>query len=115
MMTKNAKISSAFISEKSNLKELIDYQPGAVVSRTLINKKTGTVTLFSFDEGESLSEHTAQFDALVYIIEGEAEINISGSKKNILKTGEMIVMPANEPHSLIAVTKYKMMLVMIKS
>ena len=113
MPTKN-KPADKLISEKSNLNGLIDYQPRAVVSRTLINKKTGTVTLFSFDEGESLSEHTAQYDALVYIIEGEAEISISGNKNNV-KSGEIIIMPANEPHSLSAVTKYKMMLVMIKS
>ncbi|MCI0448285.1 MAG: cupin domain-containing protein [Chlorobi bacterium] len=113
-MTEKIKPTDKLILEKSNLNGLIDYQSGAVVSRTIINKKTGTVTLFSFDEGESLSEHTAQHDALVYIIECEAEIIIS-SNKNVLKTGEMIVMPANEPHSLKATTKFKMMLVMIKS
>jgi quercetin dioxygenase-like cupin family protein len=102
------------IGEILNLKGLIDYQSGSVVSRTFINKKTGTVTIFAFDKDGSLSEHTAPYDALVYIIEGDAEITISG-KKNILKEGEMIIMPSNEPHALKAITKYKMMLVMIKS
>jgi quercetin dioxygenase-like cupin family protein len=108
------KTAAGLTAEKANLSELVDYQQGAVVSKTLINKKTGTVTLFSFDEGESLSEHTAQYDALVYIIEGEAEINVSG-EKNVLKSGEIIIMPANEPHSLKALSKFKMMLVMVKS
>jgi len=95
------------------LDPMIDYQPGAVVSRTIIKKDTGTVTLFAFDEGEGLSEHTAPFDALVYIVDGEAEINIAGAAHNV-KTGEMIVMPADKPHSLKAVKKFKMLLVMIK-
>jgi len=93
---------------------LIDYQPGSVVSRVLLKKDKGSVTLFAFDEGEGLSEHTAPFEAMVYIIEGEAEIIIS-SKSHIVKTGEMIIMPANKPHSLKTITKYKMLLVMIKS
>lgn len=97
-----------------SLAELVAYQDGAVVSRTVIQKKTGTVTLFSFDEGQGLSEHTAPFDALVYILDGEAEVTISGKSMN-LKTGEMVIMPANEPHALNAVKKFKMMLVMIKS
>ena len=93
---------------------MIDYQPGSVVSRVLLKKDKGSVTLFAFDEGEGLSEHTAPFEAMVYIIEGEAEIIIS-SKSHIVKTGEMIIMPANKPHSLKTITKYKMLLVMIKS
>ncbi|MFX1242185.1 MAG: cupin domain-containing protein [Promethearchaeota archaeon] len=97
-----------------NLNSLLDYQEGSVVSRALINKDVGTVTLFSFDKGESLSEHTAPFDALVYIFNGEAEIIIS-KEKFILKTGQMIIMPANEPHALKAIEKFKMMLIMIKS
>ncbi len=84
------------------------------MSRTLIDKKAGTVTLFSFDEEQGLSEHTAPFDALVYIIDGAAEIIISG-KPNKLKTGEMIIMPANKLHALKAVKRFKMLLVMIKS
>ena len=87
---------------------------GSVVSRTLINKNIGTVTLFSFDKGEGLSEHTAPFDALVYIFDGEAEISIS-KQAHPVKKGEMIIMPANEPHALQAKEKFKMLLVMIKS
>ena len=98
----------------AKLNDLISYQGDAVVSRTIIDKKTGTVTLFSFDAGQGLSEHTAPFDALVYICDGEAEVTISG-EANRLKEGEMIIMPANEPHALRAIEKFKMMLVMIKS
>jgi quercetin dioxygenase-like cupin family protein len=95
------------------LSELVDYQASTVVSREIIRKQTGTVTLFAFDQEQGLSEHTAPFDALVYIVDGEAEINISG-KKHSLKTGEMIIMPANKPHALKARQKFKMLLVMIK-
>jgi quercetin dioxygenase-like cupin family protein len=102
------------ISEVFNLTEVIDYQEDSVVSRTLIKKKTGTVTLFAFDQGQALSEHTAPFDAMVYIIDGEVEITISG-KAFHLNTSEMIIMPANEPHALKAVKKYKMLLIMLKS
>jgi len=98
----------------NQLEKLIDYQTGSVVSKTIIKKPTGTVTLFAFDKGEGLSEHTAPFDALVHLIDGEAEVIISG-KTNIVKKGEMILMPANEPHTLKAREKFKMMLVMIKS
>ena len=103
-----------FISEALNLNELIDYQEDSVVSRSLIKKKTGNVTLFAFDQGQALSEHTAPFDAMAYILDGEAEITISG-KTFHLNTGEMIIMPANEPHALKAVKKYKMLLTMVKS
>ncbi len=96
------------------LKELVGYQEGSVISRAIIDKNTGTVTLFSFDEGQGLSEHTAPFDALVYIINGEAEVTISGNSLR-LKEGDMVIMPANEPHALRAIKKFKMMLVMIKS
>jgi len=93
---------------------LADYQEGAVVSKTVIEKKTGTVTFFAFDEGQGLSEHTAPFDALIYLLDGEAEIVISG-KSNHLKKGEMIIMPANEPHALKAIKRFKMVLTMIRS
>ncbi len=96
------------------LAELVDYQPGAVVSREIVTKSTGTVTLFAFDEGQGLSEHTAPFDALVYLLDGEAEIVISG-KRHRLKQGEMIIMPANEPHALKALKRFKMLLIMIRS
>ncbi len=95
------------------LTELADYQKDSVVSRTIIDKKTGTVTFFAFDEGQGLSEHTAPFDALVYLLDGKAEISISG-KGFHLKEGEMIIMPANQPHAIKAVKKFKMMLTMIR-
>jgi len=94
--------------------DLVDYQEGSVVSRTIIDKKGGTVTLFAFDEGQGLSEHTAPFDALVYIFDGEAEITISGKTLH-LGEGEMVIMPANQPHALKAAKKFKMMLIMMKS
>ncbi|OPX58712.1 MAG: Cupin domain protein [Methanobacterium sp. PtaB.Bin024] len=97
-----------------NVEDLLDYQEGAVVSREIIRKETGTVTIFAFDKGEGLSEHTAPFDAMVQIIDGKSEITISG-KKNILERGDMIIMPANEPHALHAIEQYKMILTMIRS
>ncbi len=90
------------------------YQDGSIVSKTIMDKKTGTVTLFAFDEGQRLSEHTAPYDALVQILDGEADITISGTAIHA-RTGEMVIMPANEPHALQAPGKFKMMLVMIKS
>jgi quercetin dioxygenase-like cupin family protein len=93
---------------------LVNYQDGSVVSKEIIKKDTGTVTLFAFDKGQGLSEHTAPFDALVYIVDGEAEIIISGKSFNP-KTGDIIIMPANEPHALKAVNRFKMILIMIKS
>ncbi len=96
-----------------NLSEMVSYQEGSVVSKEIIKKQTGTVTLFAFDQGQGLSEHTAPFDALVNIIDGQAEVTISG-KLFIVKEGEVIIMPANKPHSLKAVERFKMLLVMIK-
>jgi quercetin dioxygenase-like cupin family protein len=101
-------------SKVLGIEELIEYQDGSVVSREIIRKETGTVTIFAFDKGEGLSEHTAPFDAMVQIVDGAAEITISG-KKNLLKKGDMIIMPANEPHALHAVEMYKMVLTMIRS
>jgi quercetin dioxygenase-like cupin family protein len=101
-------------SQVLRLSDMIEYQKGSVVSRTLIDKKTGTLTLFSFDKGQGLSEHTAPFDALVFILDGEVEISISG-KPFRLQSGEMIIMPANNPHALKALEQFKMMLVMIRS
>ncbi len=101
-------------TQASKMADLVAYQEDSVVSRTLIDKKTGTVTLFAFGEGQGLSEHTAPFDALVYLVDGEAEITISG-KAFHLKAGEMIIMPANEPHALKATKRFKMMLVMVRS
>jgi len=97
-----------------NLDSMLEYQAGSVVSRAIINKDVGTVTLFSFDKNEGLSEHSAPFDALVYVFDGEAEIKISGEPFIVCK-GQMIIMPANEPHALKALEKFKMMLIMIKS
>jgi len=94
--------------------DLVDYQVGSVVSREVISRKTGTVTVFAFDEGQGLSEHTAPFDALVYILDGEAEVTISGKRLSV-KEGEMVIMPANEPHALKAVRRFKMALIMVRS
>ena len=93
---------------------LVDYQDGAIVSRTLIDKKAGTVTLFAFAQGQGLSEHTAPYDALVYLLDGEAEVSISGQAHR-LSEGEMIIMPANEPHALKATSAFKMLLIMVRS
>ncbi len=98
----------------TRLVDLADYQKGSIVSRTIIDKKTGTVTLFAFDEGQGLSEHAAPFDALVYVLDGQVEITISG-KPFRLRAGEMIIMPANDPHALKATTRFKMILTMIRS
>ena len=113
-MTQQPKNDPELLSKVLNLAELVAYQPGSVVSRTVIDKKTGTCTLFAFDGGQGLSEHTAPYDALVQIIDGEAEITISG-KPFHLKQGEIIIMPADKPHALRAAKRFKMMLVMIKS
>lgn len=97
-----------------NPETLIDYQEGSIVSRVLLKKKTGSVTLFAFDQGQELSEHTAPFDALVEMVDGEAEITISGTAHQ-LKRGELIIMPADEPHAVRALSQFKMILVMIRS
>lgn len=93
---------------------LVDYQTGSVVSREILRKPTGTVTLFAFDQGQGLSEHTAAFDALVHVLEGEAEIVIGGEPFRVAG-GQMILMPANVPHSLSAVERFKMILTMIRT
>lgn len=102
------------IVEIYNLNDMLDYQKGSVVSRTLIDKNEGTVTLFSFDKDQGLSEHTTPFDALVNVIDGKVKITIS-KKDYILNKGQMIIMPANEPHALKALERFKMMLIMIKA
>jgi len=96
------------------LSSMVEYQSGSVVSQTLLEKKTGTVTLFAFDKGQGLSEHTAPYDAMVLVVEGEAEIAISG-KAHRVSAGQMIVMPANDPHALRAAERFKMLLIMIRS
>jgi quercetin dioxygenase-like cupin family protein len=107
-------VSKNLVAKISKLENLIEYQQGSVVSRPIIDKKTGNMTLFAFDENQSLSEHTVPYDAMVYVIDGEVEITISG-KPLRLKKSEMTIMPANEPHALAAKTKFKMLLTMIKS
>ena len=94
--------------------EFIQYQDGAVVSRELVKRPGGTVTVFAFDEGQGLSEHTAPFDALAHVLEGEVEIHISGQPHRV-HGGEMILMPAGQPHALKAVQRFKMLLMMIRS
>jgi quercetin dioxygenase-like cupin family protein len=102
------------IAEVVRVIDLVNYQEGAVVSRTLVNRPTGTVTMFAFDEGQGLSEHTAPFDALAHLLEGEAEIVVSG-KPLRTTAGETVLMPANQPHALEALTRFKMLLTMIRS
>lgn len=97
-----------------NVEGLVSYQEGSVVSKTIVDKKVGTVTLFAFDKGQGLSEHTAPYDAIVQLIDGEAEITVSGKAQRVSK-GEMFILPANEPHALVAVERFKMLLIMIRS
>lgn len=105
--------TSNLIGVVLNMKDIVSYQPGSVVSRTLIDKNVGTVTVFTFDSGQGLSEHTAPFDALVQIIDGTADITIAGAVHTV-REGEMIIMPANKPHSLKANPQFKMLLIMIR-
>ena len=109
MNSNNGLIGTAF-----NMNEQISYQSGSVVSKTLIDKKIGTLTLFAFEAGQGLSEHTAPFDAVVQIIDGTAAITIDGTVHQV-QAGEMIIMPANLPHSLKAEVPFKMLLVMIRA
>jgi len=96
-----------------NLKDMIEYSTGGVISKQVLKNPSGNITLFSFDEGQGLSEHTAPFDAMVQVLEGEARITIGG-KPNVLKAGESIIMPANVTHALHAVHPFKMLLTMIR-
>lgn len=114
MEDKKQTINEKYLAKANNLEGLIEYQADSVISKTIIGKKAGTVTLFAFDKAQGLSEHTAAYDALVHILDGEAQITISG-KSIIVKKGEMVILPANEPHALEALSPYKMLLVMIKS
>jgi quercetin dioxygenase-like cupin family protein len=104
----------AILGRKLVLNEVLGYQEDAIVSRTLIEKKDGTVTLFAFDEGQGLSEHTAPYDAMVLVTDGRAEISIAG-EPFVLGPGEMIIMPANRPHALRALAPFKMILIMVRS
>jgi quercetin dioxygenase-like cupin family protein len=100
-------------AEVLRLSDMVNYQEGAVVSRTLMKRTTGTITLFAFDEGQGLSEHTTPFDAVAQILEGEAEISVSG-KPLLTTAGEAVLMPANQPHALKAISRFKMLLTMIR-
>ncbi|KAA0893407.1 cupin domain-containing protein [Oryzomonas rubra] len=102
------------IGKALTMSHLVAYQDGSVVSKTLIDKTIGTVTLFSFDAGQGLSEHTAPYDAFVQVVDGEAEVTIEGSPQTV-GAGQMIIMPANKPHALKAVKPFKMLLVMIRA
>ena len=106
--------SRTAVAEVMKLKDSVSYQTGAVVSRALLDTAKGSVTAFAFDEGQGLSEHTAPYDALIIVLEGQADIEISG-KGYHLNEGELIIMPANRPHAVKAVTKFKMILIMIKA
>jgi quercetin dioxygenase-like cupin family protein len=106
--------TAELVGRALSLAGLVDYQEGSVVSRTIIDRQTGTVTLFAFDQGQGLSEHTAPFDALVQVVDGEAEISIAGQPHRVV-SGEFIIMPAGRPHALRAAKPFKMLLVMIKS
>jgi len=101
-------------AEVTTAAELVNYQDGAIVSREIVKTPTGNVTFFAFDEGQGLSEHTVPFDALVYVLEGDAEISIAG-RPHQLRGGEIILMPANQPHALKALKRFKMILTMIRS
>lgn len=109
----NANEDKALIGKALTLADLVDYQDGAVVSRTIIDKEKGTVTVFSFDAGQGLSEHTAPFDAMVCVLDGVAQVNISGEPHRV-EAGQMIIMPADRPHSLHAPERFKMLLVMVR-
>ena len=107
-------MSEELLAKAVNLAGLVEHQAGSVISREVVKKPTGTVTVFAFDTGQGLSEHTAPFDALVYLLDGEAEITIAG-KAIGARQGDMVIMPANQPHALMAVRRFKMLLVMIRS
>jgi quercetin dioxygenase-like cupin family protein len=111
---KSKEAARKLVGKVLGLADLVKYQPDAIVSRTVIDKDAGTVTLFAFDEGQRLSEHEAPCDALVQVIDGEAEIIIAGEAMSV-KAGEMVIMPAKVPHAVRASAKFKMMLVMIRS
>jgi len=108
------RMSEAKQPDGSPAADLVDYQAGAVVSKTVVKKATGTVTLFAFDEGQELSEHTAPFDALVLLLDGEGEFRIAGKPQRV-SSGGLLLLPANSPHAVKATRRFKMMLVMIRS
>lgn len=113
-MTREVETAHPEVQVVTSMTDLIQYQDGSVVSRTILKRESGSVTLFAFDQSQGLSEHTAPYDALVHLLDGEAEITIDG-KAHRVKQGEMIIMPANHPHALKAVTRFKMVLTMLRS
>jgi quercetin dioxygenase-like cupin family protein len=113
-MTDELKPESEIVSQAQELIGSVDYQPDSIVSRTLVNKENGSITVFAFDAGQGLSEHVAPFDALVYIFDGETEIKVSGKPVH-LKEGMLTILPAGKSHSVRAVNRFKMMLIMIRS
>ena len=114
MKQKERKVLGEELSQPGKLADLIECQKGSVVSRTIIDKKVGTVTLFAFDKDEGLSEHTAPYEALIYIVEGKVEVKVA-VRSFILEAGDMIMLPANKPHALRGIQRFKMLLVMIRS
>ncbi len=102
------------VASPFKLNETISYQDGSVVSREILRKKTGTVTVFAFDKDQGLSEHTAPFDATILCLDGELEATIDGTPMKVLE-GEMLIMPADKPHSIKAIEKFKMLLIMIRT
>ena len=113
-MTAEKSASGILAAEAVQVLDLVNYQAGAVVSRQIVKREKGNVTLFAFDAGQELSEHTAPFDALVHVIDGEVEITIAGRPIRA-QAGEMVLMPANQPHALKAITRFKMLLTMIRA
>lgn len=114
MDNQTIRVNEQYLGHTINPASFIDYQEGSVVSNTLVQKPTGTVTLFAFAQGQGLSEHSAPFDAMVVVLDGKAEITTAGAL-NVVSAGEMIIMPANQPHALQALEQFKMLLIMIKS
>ena len=110
---KDGNAAKSIVAQAAKLSELVNYQDGSIVSKEIIKNEKGTVTLFAFDKGQGLSEHTAPFDALVYNFDGKAEVIIEG-KPHLLGAGEIIIMPANKPHALKAIERFKMFLVMVR-
>jgi len=111
---KDGNAVKSIVAQATKLSELVNYQDGSIVSKEIIKSEKGTVTLFAFDKGQGLSEHTAPFDALVYNFDGKADVIIEG-KTHLLEAGEIIIMPANKPHALKAIERFKMLLVMVRS
>ena len=106
--------TESLIARPFKVADLVDYQEGSIVSRIILKQKMGNVSLFAFDAGQELSEHTAPFDAMAHVLEGEAEVTISGKLMRV-NAGEIVIMPANQPHALKAVSRFKMTLTMIRS